>query len=71
MKLHDRVRVGNERGYYWVWGFTSDGAVTIYGGDRDPNGVRRVRSIKPELLRPDARTLERKAYPVTLRGDDD
>lgn len=65
-----RVRVGNERGYYWVWSTRpDDDTVTVFGGSKDPNGVRRMRSVKASDLRPDTRTLELKAYPATLRGE--
>lgn len=69
MEIRDRVRVGSERGFYWVWGFNSDGSVNLFGGSKDPNGNRHTRTVKSDLVTPDKRKLERKAYPVTIRED--
>jgi hypothetical protein len=67
--LNERVRVGKERGFYWVRKVT-DTTVTVYGGSKDPNGLRRTRTVPLASVRPDTRTLEAK-YEPGWKGDVD
>lgn len=69
MKVRDRVRIDGERGYFWVWGFNTDGSVNVFGGSRDPNGVRQHRTVKQERLWYDKRDLPLNLYPAILRGE--
>jgi hypothetical protein len=69
MNLYDRVRIDGERGFFWVWGFNNDGSVDVFGGSRDPNGIRQLRTVKPERLWVDKRDLPGNLYPATLRGE--
>lgn len=71
MQIHDRVRIDGERGFFWVWGFNADGSVKVFGGSRDPGGIRQHRTVKPEHLWTDKRPLPTNLYPSTLRGNDD
>jgi hypothetical protein len=61
--IKDRVKITGENGFYWVYGNSQDGSVTLWGGDKDPNGYRSFRSVKPERLTLDTRTLNKKAFP--------
>lgn len=58
-KLGDRVRVGNELGTYKVWREEPgpDGSILLYGGDRDPGGVRGFRAVLPDRLSHDKRKV--------------
>lgn len=65
----DRVRIGNERGYYWVRK-VAEKAITVYGGSKDPSGVRRTRTVRPDQVRLDTRDLEAK-YEPGWKGSDE
>jgi hypothetical protein len=53
----DIVRVDGELGTFRVLEpvYAPDGSVRLYGGDKDPNGRRCHRAIRPERLKPDKR----------------
>jgi len=53
----DRVMIKGERGSFKVFRAEPgpDGSILLYGGDVNPNGNRRFRSIMPERLTTDKR----------------
>lgn len=56
-KTGDRVVVQGDRGSYVVQNdeLGSDGSVLVFGGDMNPNGVRKFRSVMPHKLTVDKR----------------
>lgn len=56
-KKDDNVRVSGDNGTYVVFrdDLNKDGSYTLYGGSRDPNGVRGFRAVMPSRLSYDKR----------------
>lgn len=52
-KKGDRVSIKGTQGVYVVQRDepNSDGSISLYGGDKNPNGVRGFRDIMPERLK--------------------
>lgn len=52
-KKGDRVAVKGTQGVYIVQRDepNADGSISLYGGDKNPNGVRGFRDIMPERLK--------------------
>lgn len=46
----DWVRIKGGQGVYRVMGYSKDGSVSLYGGDKDPKGHRGARNVQPERL---------------------
>lgn len=63
LTVGQRIKVGREKGYYWVTGVRLDGSVDVWGGDKDKNGSRKARTIPSRFVQEDTRKLERKHYP--------
>lgn len=66
-EVGQRVRAGAEKGFYWVTGVRPDGSVDVWGGDKDPSGSRKYRTIPARFVRADERKLERKHYPTEFK----
>lgn len=63
MALKSQVKINGENGYYWIQGVirNDDGSIDHYelwGGSKDPNGRRRNRAVKPEMVKPDKRKID-------------
>lgn len=56
---HGRYRVYDDIPFY-------DGSILLFGGDKDPNGVRGFTSKMPEQIKPDKRK-----HATTSKGNDD
>lgn len=52
-KTGDRVKIKGSTGIYVVQRDepNADGSISLYGGDKDPNGCRGFRDIMPERLK--------------------
>lgn len=63
----DQVKIAGENGYYWVVGEGADGSISLWGGDKNPNGSRSSRAVMADRLSHDRRDIERKSVPSFVR----
>lgn len=63
-QFKDRVKIDGENGFYWVFGRSTDGSLTLWGGDADPNGYRCYRNAFVHQVKADTRKLSKKAFPI-------
>lgn len=53
----DKVMIVGENGVFRVYDDIPwyDGSISLFGGDKDPNGIRKFRSVMPDKIKADKR----------------